>query len=207
VVAHLLSGLAGIDDRFAQRWEPASQETFLVTVTSADTGDVVARWRVELRTRTITSADGVPATETAGARWEVVGAVDVWMRVAEGEIDLSLALRRRLLRYRDTGEPASVMLNRVAMLAALLGITTWQRVQPPRPRTERPPGQGPPLPRRERAAPAGPPRSRQADGRGRASGPGRERGAPDYGDPREDEARTAWLPRTGQDAAQARRGW
>ena len=103
VVAHLLSGLAGIDDRFAQRWQPASQETFLVTVTSADTGDVVARWRVELRTRTITSADGVPATETTGARWEVVGTVAVWMRVAEGEIDLSLALRRRLLRYRDTG--------------------------------------------------------------------------------------------------------
>jgi hypothetical protein len=207
VVAHLLSGLAGIDDRFAQRWEPASQETFLVTVTSADTGAVVARWRVELRTRTITSADGVPATETTGARWEVVGTIDVWMRVAEGEIDLSLALRRRLLRYRDTGEPASVMLNRVAMLAALLGITTWQRVRPPRPRTERPPGQGPPFPRRERAAQAGVPRSRQPDARGRASGPGRERGAPDRSDPQEEEAGTAWLPRSGQDAAQARRGW
>ena len=103
VVAHLLSGLAGVDDRFAQRWEPASQETFLVTVASADTGGVVARWRVDLKTRTITSADGVPASETAGARWEVAGTIDVWMRVAEGEIDLSLALRRRLVRYRDTG--------------------------------------------------------------------------------------------------------
>jgi hypothetical protein len=207
VVAHLLSGLAGIDDRFAQRWQPASQETFLVTVTSADTGDVVARWRVELRTRTITSADGVPANETTGARWEVVGTIDVWMRVAEGEIDLSLALRRRLLRYRDTGEPAPVMLNRVAMLAALLGITTWQRVRPPRPRTERPPGQGPPLPRSGRAAPAGGPYPLPADGRGRAGGPGRERAAPGYSGPREDEAHTAWLPRTGHDAAQARQGW
>jgi hypothetical protein len=205
VVAHLLSGLAGIDDRFAQRWEPASQETFLVTVTSADTGDVVARWRVDLRTRTITSADGVPAGETAGARWEVVGTIDAWMRVAEGEIDLGLALRRRLLRYRDTGEPASVMLTRVAMLAGLLGITTWQRVQPVRPRTERP--QGPPLPRRERAAPAGAPRPRNADGRGRANGPARERGAPEYADPRDHQSRTAWLPRSGHDAAQARRGW
>jgi hypothetical protein len=207
VVAHLLSGLAGIDDRFAQRWEPASQETFLVTVTSADTGDVVARWRVDLRTRAITSADGVPAGEPTGARWEVVGSVDVWMRVAEGEIDLSLALRRRLIRYRDTGEPAAVMLNRVAMLAGLLGITTWQRVRPPRPRTEPAPGQAPPLPRRERAAPAGGPRPMHADGRGRASGPARERGAPQYAGPREDEARTAWLPRPGHDAAQARRGW
>ncbi|HEY7361583.1 MAG TPA: sulfotransferase, partial [Streptosporangiaceae bacterium] len=112
VVAHLLSGLAGVDDRFAQRWEPASQETFLVTVTSAETMDVVARWRVDLRTRTITSADDVPAGETAGARWEVAGTIDVWMRVAEGEIDLGLALRRRLLRYRDTGEPAAAMLTR-----------------------------------------------------------------------------------------------
>jgi hypothetical protein len=207
VVAHLLSGLAGIDDRFAQRWEPASRETFLVTVTSAETVDVVARWRVDLRTRTITSADGVPASETAGARWEVAGTVDVWMRVAEGEIDLSLALRRRLLRYRDTGEPASAMLTRVAMLAGLLGITTWQRVQPVRPRMERPPGEGPPLPRRERAAPAGAPRPRHADGRGRAGGPAPERGAAGYPGPRDDEARTAWLPRTGHDAAQARRGW
>jgi len=207
VVAHLLSGLAGIDDRFAQRWEPVSHETFLVTVTSPDTGDVVARWRVDLRTRTITSADGVPANETTGARWEVVGTIDVWMRVAEGEIDLSLALRRRLLRYRDTGEPASVMLNRVAMLAGLLGITTWQRVQPPRPRTPPPPGQGPPLPRRERAAPAGAPRPMHADGRGRPSGPAQERGAPEYAGPREAEAHTTWLPRTGHDAAQARPGW
>ena len=206
VVAHLLSGLAGIDDRFAQRWVPASLETFLVTVTSADTGHVVARWRVDLRTRTITSADGIPAGETTGARWEVVGTIDVWMRVAEGEVDLSLALRRRLIRYRDTGEPASVMLTRVAMLAGLLGITTWQRVQPPRPRTEPAPGQGPPLPRRERAAPAGGPGPTQADGRGRASGPARERG-PQYAGPREGEAHPAWLPQAGHDAAQARRGW
>jgi len=176
-------------------------------VTSADTGDVVARWRVELRNRTITSADGVPPTETTGARWEVIGAIDVWMRVAEGEVDLSLALRRRLLRYRDTGEPAPVMLNRVAMLAALLGITTWQRVRPPRPRTERPPGQGPPPPPRERAAPAGAPLPMHSDGRGRAGGPGREGGAPGSAGPQEDEARTAWLPRAGHDAARARQGW
>jgi hypothetical protein len=178
-----------------------------VTVTSAETVDVVARWRVDLRTRTITSADGVPASETAGARWEVAGTIDAWMRVAEGEIDLSLALRRRLLRYRDTGEPASAMLTRVAMLAGLLGITAWQRVQPVRPRTERPPGQGPPLPRRERAAPAGAPRPMHAEGRGRAGGPARERSAAGYAGPRDDEARTTWLPRTGHDAAQARRGW
>jgi hypothetical protein len=217
VVAHLLSGLAGIDDRFAQRWEPASQETFLVTVTSAGTVDVVARWRVDLRTRTITSADGVPASETAGARWEVAGTVDVWMRVAEGEIDLSLALRRRLLRYRDTGEPTSAMLTRVAMLAGLLGITTWQRMQPARPGMERPgmerpgmerpPGQGPPLPRRERPAPAGAPRPTPAAGRGLPGGPAREPGAAGYAGPRDDEARTAWLPRAGHDAAHARRGW
>jgi len=41
-----------------------------------------------------------------------------------------VALRRRLLRYCDTGDPTPAMLNRVAMLADLLGITTWQRAAP-----------------------------------------------------------------------------
>jgi hypothetical protein len=46
-----------------------------------------------------------------------------------------------------------------------------------------------------------------ADGRGRASSPARERGAPEYAGPQEDETHTAWLPRTGHDAAQGRQGW
>jgi Sulfotransferase family len=130
VAAHLLSGLGGLDDRFTRRWEPCSLETFLMTVTSAGSGEMAARWRIDLKTRAVTSAAGLPPGETAGARWEVTGPADLWAQVVKGQLNLSVALRRRLLRYSDPGDPTPIMLNRVTMLADLLGITTWQRSAP-----------------------------------------------------------------------------
>jgi len=174
VVAYLLAGLAGLDDRFAGRWEPCSLETFLMTVTLAGSGAVAARWRVDLKARSVTSADGLPAGETAGARWEVTGPADLWAQVVKGQLNLSVALRRRLLRYCDTGDPVPVMLNRVAMLADLLGITTWQRAPVPGPRPASDPV-GPNASRRagrpgRRRGPAGPP-GPVARGAPPASGP------------------------------------
>jgi Sulfotransferase family len=134
VVAHLLAGLDALDDRFARRWEPCSLETFLMTVTLTGSGAVAARWRVDLKTRAVTSADGLRAGETAGARWEVTGPTDLWAQVIKGQLNLRVALRRRLLRYCDTGDPIPAMLNRIAMLADLLGMTTWQRAPVPGPR-------------------------------------------------------------------------
>src|SRR5215472_6722603 len=160
VAAHLLSGLDGLNDRFARRWEPCSLETFLLTVTSDDSGAVAARWRVDLKARAITSAAGLPAGETAGTHWEVTGPIGLWAQVVEGQLNLSVALRRRLLRYRDKGDPTPAMLNRIAMLADLLGITTWQR-----------------------AGPA--PRPHGANGSPRASGPGRPSGRAPVPGPRQ----------------------
>jgi hypothetical protein len=185
VAAHLLSGLAGLDDGFTQRWEPCSLETFLVTVTSAAAGDVAARWRIDMRTRTVTSAEGLPAGETAGALWEIVGPVDLWARVVEGETNLGAALRRRVLRYRDAGDPTPAMLNRIAMLADLLGVTTWQRAQSLRPGERWPrkgwPGDaGSPRPRPGRAVPAakapGPVRTNGAAHTDSGAGPPRANG-------------------------------
>jgi len=181
VAAHLLSGLGGLDERFARRWEPCSLETFLMTVTSADSGQVAARWRVDLKTGAVTSAAGLSAGETAGARWEVTGPVDLWAQVVGGQLNLSVALRRRLLRYCDTGDPTPAMLNRVAMLADLLGITTWQR-----------------------AAPA--PRPLRATGSVRANGPGRPYGRAPVPGPRQASGPVgAAGPRRA--AARARRAW
>src|SRR5215472_2486024 len=91
VAAHLLSGLDGLNDRFARRWEPCSLETFLLTVTSDDSGAVAARWRVDLKARAITSAAGLPAGETAGTHWEVAGPIGLWAQVVEGRLNLSVA--------------------------------------------------------------------------------------------------------------------
>lgn len=138
LLARLLSRLSGLDPRFSQRWEPCSAETFLVTVTSAEPGRVVARWRVDLPNERVTSAAAV-AGETVTAHWEIVGAAEVWKQVIEREANLSVALRHRLLRYCDPGDAGPLMFsNRMAMLSELLGITAWQSALPPGPGEQRP---------------------------------------------------------------------
>jgi len=134
MVARLLSGLATLDDRFTRQWEPWSREVFLVTVTVPGGGPVAARWRVDLATRTVTSASGLPPGETGGACWDIVGLAEVWKQVLGGAVNLSVAFRSRQLRYCDTGDVApSVPGLRVAMLGELLGITVWQAAEPGRP--------------------------------------------------------------------------
>ncbi len=177
VVAHLLSGLAVANDRFAQRWEPCSQETFLVTVTFARGGGVAARWRVDLQTRTVTSAEGLPPGDTAGASWEVVGPIDLWTHVVEGELSLSMALQRRLLHYGDAGDPTPTMLNRIAMLTDLISRTASRRARPPSAGGRQPQGRGSPRPGPDQAAPAPrAPRPVRPDGPVRTDGPVRVNG-------------------------------
>jgi hypothetical protein len=46
------------------------------------------------------SVSGVPA----GARWDIIGSVNTWEQVMGGGTNLSVAFRRRQLRYCDTGD-------------------------------------------------------------------------------------------------------
>jgi hypothetical protein len=134
IAARLLSGLATLDDRFTQQWEPCSREVFLVTVTAQGGGSVAARWRVDLATRTVTSASGLPPGETGGARWDIVGSAEVWKQALDGVANLSVVFRSRQLRYCDTGDVAPTVPGvRVAMLGELLGITIWQAAEPGQP--------------------------------------------------------------------------
>jgi hypothetical protein len=131
MAARLLSGLATLDDQFTQRWQPWSQEVFLVTVTTPGGGAVAARWRVDLATRAVTSASALPPGDTAGSRWDIVGSADVWKQVLDGGANLSVACRNRQLRYCDTGDVAPAVPGlRVAMLGELLGISSWQPPEP-----------------------------------------------------------------------------
>jgi hypothetical protein len=131
MAARLLSGLATLDDQFTQQWQPWSQEIFLVTVTTPGGGAVAARWRVDLATRVVTSASALPPGDTAGSRWDIVGSADVWKQVLDGGANLSVACRNRQLRYCDTGDVAPAVPGlRVAMLGELLGISSWQPVEP-----------------------------------------------------------------------------
>jgi hypothetical protein len=127
MAARLLSGMARLDGQFASLWQPCSREVFLVTVTTPGGGGIAARWRVDLAAAAITSASGLGPGETGGAQWDIIGSADIWKRVLDGGINLSVAFRTRQLRYCDTGDVAAAVPGvRVAMLGELLGITVWQ---------------------------------------------------------------------------------
>jgi protein-tyrosine sulfotransferase len=127
LAARLEAGLAAMSDTFASRWAPYGTETFLVTSTAPTGSGLPVRWRVDLSARTVRVAAGVPAADTAVARWEIVGSSTAWEKVLSRDMNLSVAIRRRDMRYADTGDggPAGPRI-RMSMLAELLGVTVWQ---------------------------------------------------------------------------------
>ena len=116
----LQAGLFRVSERFARRWAAHAAESFLVIATSP--GDVgVARWRVDLAARTVTLVDA------GNFSWQITGSASTWERVIAGTANLNVALRRRELRYCDTGTTAvTTAATRMSMLADLLGITSWR---------------------------------------------------------------------------------
>jgi hypothetical protein len=117
----LQAGVFGISDRFIRDWGSCTQESFLVIATSATGDDAVARWRVDLASRTV-SLGG-----SGEVSWEVIGSATTWDQVLSETANLNVALRHRELRYCDTGTvPGSVTVARIDMLANLLGVTSWR---------------------------------------------------------------------------------
>jgi protein-tyrosine sulfotransferase len=121
----LEAGLARIDERFIRQWRPYSAEAFLVTVISP-AADTHARWRVDLAARTLRAIDAGRADEMH-ASWEIIGSAEMWEQLMSGVTNLSVAFRRRQVRYSDSGNTGpTVPAQRIGMIADLLGITTWQ---------------------------------------------------------------------------------
>jgi hypothetical protein len=68
------------------------------------------------------------AEDEAGAdnAWDIIASADTWQQVLTGKLNLSVALRRHTIRYCDQGDTGPVTADtRVAMLADLLGLTSW----------------------------------------------------------------------------------
>ena len=124
----LQAGLFRVSKRFARRWAAHAAESFLVIATSP--GDVgVARWRVDLAARTVTLVDASKGDVGVAGNfsWQITGSASTWERVIAGTANLNVALRRRELRYCDTGTTAvTIAATRTTMLADLLGITSWR---------------------------------------------------------------------------------
>jgi hypothetical protein len=128
----LQAGLSRADDGFAVRWQARMAETFSAAVRQPH-GAGSVRWRVDLGADTLIRDDdpsGTVSPEGDGedADWEVVGTVQAWQEVLTGRLNLSVALRRNELRYCDPGDSDPIASEaRVEMLAAFLGLTSWEK--------------------------------------------------------------------------------
>ena len=120
------AGLLRLGEEFTRSWKTWSAESVLLFATAPEGSGPGAWWRLDLTAGTATAGTGGHAVDTD---WSVTGSAGAWQRVLTGDLNLGAAFRGGELRYADKGDHAAGSAgadNRVAMLADLLGITTWQ---------------------------------------------------------------------------------
>jgi protein-tyrosine sulfotransferase len=122
----LRSGLASIDDKFADRWSENLADVFAVRVATAPgSGRAEQEYRVDLSARTVTSRTGQLGDDDDAA-WDMVGTADAWQAVLTGNVNLGVILRRCELRYCEGKEAGPAEADRrVAMLADLLALREY----------------------------------------------------------------------------------
>jgi protein-tyrosine sulfotransferase len=60
--------------------------------------------------------------------WDIIASADTWQQVLAEKVNLSVALRRHMIRYCDQGDTGPLTAEtRIGMLADLLGLTSWGR--------------------------------------------------------------------------------
>ncbi|HSZ43102.1 MAG TPA: sulfotransferase [Trebonia sp.] len=138
----LTVGITGLSDGFAGRWEPCAKDMFEVVATPPSGNGRNAHWLVDLGTRTVTARGGAhldvhqdAEDEEPDSDWDVIASADTWNEVISGKLNVSVALRRHLFRYRESAEAGPIAADaRIGMLADLLGLASWgqarQRVSP-----------------------------------------------------------------------------
>jgi hypothetical protein len=148
LIDRLRTGIKRAGAEFAARWGPCGRDSVLVVATPETGRGPVAHWRVDLAAGTVTIEEepdlpgpsgeapeaNSEANPEAGAAeeaaednaWEIIASADTWQQVLTEKVNLSVALRRHAIRYCDQGDTGPVAADaRVAMLADLLGLTSW----------------------------------------------------------------------------------
>jgi hypothetical protein len=125
----LAAGLTRLDAGMAARWQAQMEETFTVVIRQPNS----APWTrtVDLSTREVSGGGPVDGggAESAGEEgaeeedWSIVGTAEAWLRLLDGGLNMSAALRRNELRYCDYGENDFFVTEaRITLLVALLGM-------------------------------------------------------------------------------------
>ena len=152
LIGRLAASLARPADGFGRRWDPCAAETFEVIITPPGATGLNASYLVDLAAGTVVDDgaayeedDGAAYEEDDGAAddedgpdvaWSVIAAADTWEQIIGGHVNMSVALRRNLLRYLDDGGTRpGIADTRIGMLSDLLGLASWgqahQRTPPP----------------------------------------------------------------------------
>jgi protein-tyrosine sulfotransferase len=132
LIDRLRTGIKRTGPEFAAKWEPCGRDCVLVVATPETGHGPAAHWRVDLAAGTVTieedlDAEAAEAEEAAEENaWDVIASAETWQQVLTGKVNLSVALRRHMIRYCDQGDTSPVTADiRVAMLADLLDLTSW----------------------------------------------------------------------------------
>jgi hypothetical protein len=130
LAGRLAAGLARFDGGAAARWQAQMAESFTVVIREPNSAPWVRR--VDPGVRELARVDGYAAgaadadgggEDGAEEDWGIVGTAQTWLRLLNGDLNMSTALRRNELRYCDYGENDFFVTEaRITLLAELLGV-------------------------------------------------------------------------------------
>jgi hypothetical protein len=135
VAAVLGERLTGLGEKFARRWQSCATDEFQLIITPDNPGaGPDTRWLVDLASASLirVTADDAAEDDSDDSDddgdddgWDIVGTASTWRQVLQSGMNISVAMRRNLLRHCDgNGADPVIADTRVAMLADLLGLSS-----------------------------------------------------------------------------------
>jgi sulfotransferase family protein len=119
----LAAGLEQNRPQMASRWNGHGGETFVAVWIPSDPRQPAEHWLIDLGKRTVALTSQSAQEDSV---WDIIGSAEAWQQLIAGRLNMSVALRACQIRYCDSDEASSVASEaRIAMLANLLGITSW----------------------------------------------------------------------------------
>jgi Sulfotransferase family len=132
LIGQLAAGLTRLGDGFGRRWDPCAAETFEVIITPPGGTGRNASYLVDLPAATVGDAPTADAEAESDVAWSVIAAADTWEQIISGQVNMSVALRRNLVRYLDDGDTGpGIADTRIGLLSDLLGLASWGQARQP----------------------------------------------------------------------------
>jgi hypothetical protein len=134
LIGQLAASLTGLGDGFGRRWDPCAGERFEVIITPPGGTGRNASYLVDLPAGTVMDAAMADGQAESDVAWNVIAAADTWEQITSGQVNMSVALRRNLVRYLDTGDTRpGIADTRIGLLSDLLGLASWGQARKPAP--------------------------------------------------------------------------